>query len=297
MATLQTWVDRTRSHLMSGRSEERNTLSALYTAGSGTLSLTNALGGVVAGSRISIGLNTFYVAAVPDSGTTVTVIGGQEGTTDTNAASGALVRVGPRFTDADIVDALGTELTDLSAPDNGLFQVKTVDLTYSNNSVGYDLLGVTDLIEIYDLQVQESGSFKGWERMGKALYRLDRNALTSVFPSGLSLQINGDAWNGLALRLLYRSGFVVPTALATDLNTTGLPTTAYDIPPMGAAMRLVSTREVKRNFAETQGDTRRAAEVQAGSVAQSMRSLAALRMARIQAEAARLMARYADRRW
>lgn len=296
MATLSTWVDRTRSHLMSGRSEERNTLSVSYTAGSGSLTLTSPLGGVVAGGRISIGLNTFYVSAIPESGTTITVIGGQEGTTDANAAGGALVRVGPRFTDADVVDALTTDLADLSAPDNGLFQMKSLDLTYANFTTGYDV-AAADMIDLYEVRAQASGTAKDWVKLAKAGYDLERNADTAVFPSGLALMLRQPGANGLKVRLLYRAGFVAPLLLATDLATTGLPLTAYDIPPMGAAMRLVSTREVKRNFTETQGDTRRAGEVQAGAVTQSMRPLAALRMARIQAEAARLMAQYADRKW
>lgn len=302
MATLQTWVDRTRSHLMSGRSEERNVLSAPYVAGSGTISLTNALGGIVAGSRISIGLNTFYVVSVPTTGSTATVLGGQEGTTDANAASGALVRVGPRFTDFDIVDALATDLADLSNPDNGLFVVSFSDWLVTNGTDMYPLVVAdpSSVIDVFQVKVTRDPTLvaQPWQIMAKSLWRLDRMAGVTGLETVPALRVLAQpGLAGSTLRALLRMRFVIPTALTDDLTTTLLPVTAYDIPPMGAAMRLVSTREVKRNFPESQGDTRRAGEVGAGAIAQSMRPLAVLRQSRIQAEAGRLMAQYSDRRW
>ena len=51
-------------------------------------------------------------------------------------------------------------------------------------------------------------------------------------------------------------------------------------------------REIKRNFTESQGDTRRAGEVAPGAVMQSSRNLQILRQQRITAESARLDALY-----
>jgi hypothetical protein len=61
---------------------------------------------------------------------------------------------------------------------------------------------------------------------------------------------------------------------------------------LGAQIRLMSPREIKRNFTESQGDTRRADEVAMGSVANSTAGLIRLRRDRIQAEAARLARAY-----
>ena len=55
---------------------------------------------------------------------------------------------------------------------------------------------------------------------------------------------------------------------------------------------MVAGREVKRNFTESQGDTRRADEVPAGSVNNSINNLLRLRRDRIIAEAARLARQY-----
>lgn len=297
MSTLQTWVDVTRRHLMSGRQEERNVLAGAYTAGAGTLTFTSNMGGIVAGARLGVGLNVFYVLTVNLGTLSATVIGGQDGSTDANAPISTMVRVNPRFTDYEIAEALASDLADLSSPESGLFQIKTVDLTYSIAATGYDLLGVTDLLDIYQVLAQESGTMKGWTRIEKQDYRLDRTALASMFPSGLALLLFVPAFSGLPIRVHYRSGFVIPPTLATDLNTTGLHVQAYDIPPLGAAMRLVMPREIKRNFTEAQGDTRRASEVGAGAVANSYRPIAGLRAARISAEATRLFAAWPDSRW
>lgn len=296
MATLLNWVDRTRGHLLSGHQEQRNTLAANYTAGSGTLTFASATNGIVANTRLSIGTNTFFVLSVNTSGLAATVLGGQGGSTDANAVTGDLVRVNPMVTDFEIVGCLQDELADLSAPDNGLFQIKSVTLAYLANTVGYDLAGVTDLIDIYEVRAQDSGTRAWWTQMSKAMWRLDRSADTALFSSGLSLQVFGPAFNGYALRVLYRSGFVFPPTMATDLATTGLPATAFDIPPIGAAMRLMAPREIKRNRTEFQSDTRRAAEVPPGAVAGSYRGLMMLRQARVASEAARLLSAYPDRR-
>lgn len=296
MATLADWINQTRGHLLSGHQEQRNTLAVGgYTAGSGTLSFASATAGIVAGTRLSIGLNTFYVLSVNTSGLAATVLGGQAGTADVNALAGDLVRVNPMITDHEINTALAAEVDDLSAPDNGLFQMKSVSLT-ATTGIGYDMTGVTSLLDIYEVRPQATGTQSWWRQMSKFDWRLDRNADTALFPSGLSLQLFGATVPGYAIRVLYRAGFVFPPTVATDLNTTGLPVTAYDIPPIGAAMRLMAPREIKRNRTEYQSDTRRAAEVPPGAVAGSYRGLMMLRQARVASEAARLLSAYPDRR-
>lgn len=294
MTLLSSWIGRTRGHLLSGHQEQRNTLSAAYTAGSGTLSFSGVMNGIVANTRLSIGTNTFFVISV--SGQTATVSAGESGSIDANAAINTVVRVNPMVTDHEILMALGDEMADLSAPDNGLFQMKTVSLVASS-AIGYDLTAVTDIIDIYDVRPQDAGTNLWWRQTGQAQYRLDRNADTALFPSGLSLQMFGDSSLGSAIRVVYRAGFLIPTDPTTDLATTGLPLTAYDIPPLGAAMRLMAPREVKRNRTETQSDTRRANEVPPGAVQNSYRGLALLRDQRIQAELGRLMSQYPSRIW
>jgi hypothetical protein len=78
-----------------------------------------------------------------------------------------------------------------------------------------------------------------------------------------------------------------------DVNSTGgVQETLTDILAIGTQIRLMSPREVKRNFTESQGDTRRADEVAVGAVGNSFSQLQRLRRDRIQAEAARLSRAY-----
>ncbi len=303
LVTLADWVEATRRHTTSGRQNERNTLGANYTAGSGTLTLAGPLGGIVPGSRISIGLNVFYVSAVSAVGLVATVIGGQEGSTDVNASTGALVRVNPTVTDFEIVEALAADLADLSSPTAGLYGVAALTLVapYSRSLVGMELTPYSDVI-ISILEVRWMGDLtdqSDWVTLNQIDYTFQDPGDPAAFPSGKGLLINGGACiaNGAIVQVVATVGFTAPVALTDPLSATGLPTTAYDLPPIGAAMRLIFPREVRRNETKTQGDTRRAGEVPPGAILNSARGLAAFRATRIQSEMQRLLARYPSRRW
>ena len=291
MTTVNDWVTTTRSTLMSGYVENRNKLSAAYTKGGTSLTFSYPPDGIRPGARLSIGTNTFYVWAV--SGQQATVSAAEDGSTDQDAPIGSLVRVSPRFTDDEIVKALAADLNDLSSPANGLFGIGTVDLTYNAILNGYDL-GPTavDLISIYEVKYLTPGPQMDNPRIHTTGWRLNRNAISSQFPSGISLQLFEPAYPGYNVRVVYRSNFTMPTTLYANVSATGLLPSAYDIPPLGASIRLMAGREIKRDFTESQGDTRRAGEVPAGAVAASSRNLQILRQQRITSEAAKLEAIY-----
>ena len=291
MTTVNDWVTTTRSTLMSGYVENRNKLSVAYTKGGTSLTFSYPPDGIRPGARLSIGTNTFYVWTV--SGQQATVSAAEDGSTDQDAQIGSLVRVSPRFTDDEIVKALAADLNDLSSPANGLFGIGTVDLTYNAILNGYDL-GPTasDLISIYEVKYLTPGPQMDNPRIHTTGWRLNRNAISSQFPSGISLQLFEPAYPGYNVRVVYRSNFTMPTTLYANVSATGLLPSAYDIPPLGASIRLMAGREIKRDFTESQGDTRRAGEVPAGAVAASSRNLQILRQQRITSEAAKLEAIY-----
>ena len=291
MTTVNDWVTTTRSTLMSGYAENRNKLSTPYTKGGSTLNFTYPMDGIRPGATLSIGTNTFYVWTV--SGQQATISAGEDGSLDQDLPANSLVRVSPRFTDDAIVKALSADLNDLSSPSNGLFGIQTVDLTYNAIINGYDL-GATagDLVSIYEVKYLTPGPQMDNPRIHTSQYRLNRNAITSQFPSGMSLQLFEPAYPGYNVRVVYRSTFSMPTTLYANVSATGLLPSAYDLPPLGAAIRLMAGREVKRDFTESQGDTRRAGEVPAGAVAASSRQLQILRQQRITSEAAKLEALY-----
>jgi len=286
------WIERTKGYLLSGVQEEKNKLDSAYTAGSGSITVSYDLMGIQPGSRIEIGTNLLYVWAV--AGNTATVTGGWEGTTDANASAGAIVTVNPRFPAAQILDALNTDLVDLSSPANGLYQVGTETLTYNPLLTGYDLDGVTDLISVIEARGQTPGIYKDWPRIATHKMRVMQTAPTGSggFASGKALFVYEDMYAGYPIWVTYKKGFTALASTTTDVSTTGLPTTAYDLPPLGAAIQLMAGREIKRAFTETQGDTRRAVEVPVGATAASVNGLRLLRSQRIEAEKQRLDAFY-----
>ena len=292
MTLASDWIERTKTYLLSGVQEERNKLASSYTAGSGTMTFTYDAMGIQPGSRIEVGSNLLYVWEVV--GKTATVTGGWEGTTDANASSGAIVTVNPRFPSAQILDALNMDLVDLSSPAHGLYQVGTETLTYNPLLTGYDLDGVTNLISVIEVRGQTPGVYKDWPRVATHKFRVMQTAPTGSngFASGKALFIYEDMYSGYPIWVTYKQGFTALASTSTDVSTTGLPTTAYDLPPLGAAIVLMAGREVKRNFTESQGDTRRAVEVPAGAVAASANGLRVLRSQRIEAEKQRLDAFY-----
>lgn len=283
------WVAKTRGYILNGVQEERNKLSAAYSKGGTTLTFQYPLNGIQPGARISVGLNTFYVWAT--AGNTATVSGGEDGASDQDLDSGTIVRVRPRFTDHEIVDAINDELRDLSSPYNGLFSMNEVEFTYESAYTGFEL-DAPDLIQVYEVRWQDSGSQRDWPRMPSTEYRIVQNAPTSDFGSGTAIFVYGGAESGRPIRVLYKANFTTVNSLSSGVRITGLSETAWDIPPMGAAIKLMASREIKRNLTESQGDPRRANEVQAGALAASYRGLAAIRAARIAAERSRLDAQY-----
>lgn len=289
MTTGQAWIDETRGVLLSGQVEELNRLDAAYTAGGTSLSFEFPLKGVQPGVRLCIGRNTFHVWET--SGTTATVSGGQEGSVDANASVGDVVRVKPRFTDDDIFRALNFDLHDLSSPESGLFQVVSKTFTYDSVVSGYDMSSVSsDVLSVIEVRYETVDDSKLWPRVHTDKYRLSRSVPSTDFSSGLALMMYEPGNQGYSIYVTFRAPFTQLSTTGSTKASTGLRSSAWDLPPLGAAIYLLSGREVKRNFTESQGDVRRASEVMSGSVTRSAVGLREQRRARLLSERNRLEA-------
>lgn len=292
MTNAQDWIEGTRFRLMSGHQEQLNRLDSAYVAGSGTMSFDFDIAGIRQGTVLSVGTSTFYVWEASTTLKTATVQGAWDGTADQDWPAGTIVRVAPRFTDNQILRAINEEINDLSSPSNGLFQIGTTELVYDSALVGYDLSLAPNMISPIELRVENPGSFKEWTRIPSFKYRVVKGAPTGEegFESGMALFLY-DTWAGATgdrLHMTYRKGF---NQLSNSFSTkiaTGIPASAWDIPPIGAAISLMAGREIKRSFVESQGDSRRAAEVTAGTSTSSVNALRLLRQQRITAEKQRL---------
>lgn len=280
-------IEDVRRELFTGSREERNKLAASMDGTTTSALLTFDLGAIKHGAKLSIDLEDMYVWST--SSLTATVDRGQWGSTAAVHSNGALVHVNPKFSNFEIVDAIRKEVKSLSAPSNGLYNVEDYPLTYNPVISGYDF--PYSVLSIYEVRYTTPGPSKDWVLSQD--WELSRHA-GSGFASDTALFIR-DAYPNYSVVIKAKTEFaVIPFSLTADTTTLSIPDTVLDIISIGAAWRLTAPREVRRNFNEVQGDTRRAGEVPAGANLGGSRELGRLRSQRIAEEASRLSVKYPD---
>jgi hypothetical protein len=286
---LSNWIGLTRAHLQGTSRDEVNVLGASIAAvGTLTATFTAPLGGVVKNALLSIDLEVIQVTntATP----TVNIIRGLHGSAAAIHASAAPVLVNPRFSDFAVFQALNDELDSLSSPANGLYQVLSTDVpaTIAN---GYTL-ALTNFVDILDIRYQDYNTVSAyWPRIRR--YTVERDANVTTFPGGVTLFLYETPPVGRTMHIRYKGEFTeLPAVLSTDVTTTGLPVSAWDIPPIGAAARLLMGRESRRSSMDAAPESRQATDVPPGTARSAGQGLMALRNQRIKEEAARLKQRH-----
>lgn len=288
MTTAATVINKTLRQLLSGTVEARNKLASTITDSDTSVVCTYAVEGLRAGQVFEIDSEVFYIWAANVSTQTLTVQRGFNGTTAAAHTSGALLTVAPRFPRAQVLEAINDEVLDLSSPVNGLFQVKTFNQTYNGTDRMVNLTSATDVIDVLNVSVRYLTDDYPVARKVK----LVRDLPTDDFASSFALKFDQAVYPG-RLRVVYKAPYTSVTTEATNLNTgCGIQESVEDIVVIGTQLRLMAPREIKRNFIESQGDTRRAEEVTSGAISNSVTVLRQLRRDRIIAEAARLMRAY-----
>lgn len=288
MSTGTVVIDRTLRQLLSGTVEERNKLASSLTATATSVVFSYATGAIRPGAVLQVDSELMYVWEVVEASKTATVERAYNGTTAASHTSASIVVVNPKFPRSQVLEAINAELDDLSSPMNGLFQVKTVEVDYNGT---WAMLNIPTPDKIIDL-ISVSLRYISTDYPILKQVRLIRDLPTDDFNSGYALRFDRPVRAG-RMHIVYKSPFGNLTAESQNIqNYTGLPTTCEDILNIGAQIRLVAPREVKRNFTESQGDTRRAEEVPNGAVSNSITNLIRMRRDRITAEAARLNRQY-----
>lgn len=298
MTTAQDWIDDTRDMLLSGYVEELLLLASNISSTTATVIEITGAGdsGIVPGVIIEINMEAMYVTAV--AGSTVNVIRGYGGSTAASHTASDICRVSPKFPTYRIFDALNNDLRDLTSPDNGIFQMKSLQsITYNAAKQGYDLTGLTseEVQSIYSITYADPVSVEAREPSIRK-WELKRDRATGSFASGLALVLYQQAFPGKKLNVSYKSPLTLLTSTASTKASTGLADTSYDLPPLGAAVALLVSTPVRREFIDAQGSSRRAEEVPPGAISASIRDLSARRDNRIAAEAQRLHAMYPPQR-
>jgi hypothetical protein len=287
MTTAGQLIDRVTSELLAGTVEERNKLASSIDASATTLTFTYPLSGLREGTVFEIAGEQFYVWTSNTSAKSVVVERGFNGSTAAAHSANAIATVNPRFPRARTLNQLNADLADLSSPLNGLFRMRTVDLAYNGNDRMINMTGVTDMIDLYDVRLRYLNDDYPIIRS----VRLLRDMPTSDFASGFALAFDAPCRPG-TLRVSYKAPYGAFTAESDTVADVGGSTNIDDLLVLGAQIRLVAPREIKRNFTESQGDTRRAGEVPPEAVLNSMLQLQRVRRDRVQAEAARLNRQY-----
>jgi len=288
MSTVGTVVDRTVRQLMSGTVEERNKTVGALTAASTSIVFLYDLNGLRPGGVIQIDAELMYVWETAPGAKTATVERGYNGTTAAAHATSSVAIVDPKFPRAQILEAINAEIDDLSSPMNGLYQIKSLELDYNGTHSMISLPTIDKIIDLVSVSLRYIAT--DYPKIRRC--RLIRDLPNDDFSAGYGIRFDEQVRAGRMI-VVYKAPFTNVTTEAQNLqNIAGFPTTAEDVLMMGAQIRLVSPREVKRNFTESQGDTRRAEEVPTGSVSSSINNIIRLRRDRITAEAARLARQY-----
>lgn len=275
MTTFAELIAEARNHLMSEQPENLNVLDVGVSANAVSLQLRNELRQIDVGARLAIGLEVYQVIATPSStvpGSSVQVIPAIGGSTSTSHSAGDLVYVNPQFSDFRIGRQVNHCLQSLHS--HHLFRIRNVFLDYIPATSGYNL-NAFDLIDIWRVSYDVPGPARDWPMLLPGDYHLDQSADTGDFANGKQLVIHQGGYPGHQVKVSYRAMFSPLANLADDVEVvSGLHAGGHDIPPLGAAIRCLYGREVKRSFLTRQPEPRRQEEVPPGAANQSITPLA-----------------------
>ena len=277
-------------------------LASNFTAGGTSLSITDnsvnssASSAIQPGMVVACELELFYVETQVSSGS-FTVVPGYLGSTSANHTAGVLVYINPRFSDFDILGAINNELDDLTG-DKGLFNLAEISLSYNPIQQAYDLTdintstAISNYIEGIALRYKTPLPDRKYRAIPRTRWEVMPFASTTVdanFPSGYQLILNDTAWPGQNMLFLFKQAFTHLANYTDSFQTVGnVPSEINRIIPLGAAIELMSGREVERNQINSQPDPRLAPEVPPGSVTNSVAGLMREHMAFVSSEQARL---------
>jgi hypothetical protein len=292
MTTLDYLVNEVTSRALSGMREEISPLGADMDTNTDIVSLPPGIPrrSMEAGATLQIGYELMRINSTPTPDQ-LQVARAILNSVIAPHSAGDDVIVNPRFPAVDVVSAINQDIDDLSAPTNGLFNMRTTVFIYNPAIIGYDFgIPASEILEAWEVRAADYGAQRSWPLIVPSQWKLDRGADPNVFPSGVSMKIYGGAFPGRPIRVQYKAPYDTPLIDPTDdvELTTGLQPQAHDIPVLGATYRLMQFRELKRSFTEAQGEPRRAAEVPVGSSLTAMKGIQAHRTDRIAAERERL---------
>lgn len=281
-------VEETRRLVYGSSRPSVNRLPTTITDSASTITLEFDLKGAVQGALLEVDDELMWVVSSVGPSKTVTVVRGYFGTTPIGHDAETIVEVNPRFPRIYIKRALQQEIDSWGSR---LFKVAASNISLSSTSRIYDL-GVADFISVLDIRLSP---FSGRTTRSNAYrWNLLRDMDELDFPSGSALQFPGTFPSDGKARVKVAQKFDVITEWedTTIVEDLGLTSSMLDIPPVGAAWRLMSAKEVGRTDMTSQPEPRRSEEVPAGHMASVAAQLKKLRDDRIEEERWTQMQRY-----
>jgi hypothetical protein len=287
MTTMSDLVADVRRMTYGSMSERINLVGTSASAIVDEVTLELDVSGIQEGMILSSGLNVWYVKGVSTSDRKVFVVPGIDNAPVNGVAAGDMVYVRPRMTDWYAFNMLNDEIRSLSAPTNGLFQLKSwtadVDPTYQS----YDVpTAASNLTSLQRVRYRLPGTPDVWVDLPSFAWKWHTGTDTN------RVQLLRNIPVGTEVQFVYKAPFAPASSLATNVVTEcGLAESMVDIPPLGVSMMLLQTTESRRVQVQTQGDARRADEVPATANSSQASQLRRIYRERIQDEYSRLMNR------
>lgn len=286
MTTVNDVIAETRRYLHGGSQDLLNVLdTAVSTTTATSINLADSVKGVGRGSVLEIGTETMYVRSANDATKTAVVLRGHDGTTAATHSMGDVVRVNPSYATNEIFRAVLDEIASLQG--SGLYWFDTQEISYTQNQKVYDLtLDTTNRTPLfaYNALYEKSSNYESWS---PTRVELLQNMGTSDFSSGYGLKVIGKPRHhrhhyittGVDVRVTVAFTLGLPDSLSDTLSEAenGIGPHIVPILAPGAAWRMVLGKEARRVNPDASHGSRRAEEVQPGSIAFLGRALQGVR--------------------
>ena len=257
----------TRRLAYGSMADQLNFLAVDYLFGDGELTMVMDVANITPGMVLSSGLNVWYVVGTDAATKRVMVYSSYQNSRNDPLSVGAPVMIRPRVTDWLLFSYVNDAIKAMSSPTHGLYREgqweSPADSIWWTYDIPAEAQSMTSLLRV---SVRYPTSTDSWYEV----------PMTSVEwqPENNVIRLKVPVPNSTSVRFDYRAPFVPATDLTDDVDTVcGLSDSLLDIPPLGAAARLLRTTESRRNQIHSQSDSRRAEEVQSGGNTDAARQM------------------------
>lgn len=304
--TISEVIESIRRELNSKHRYEVRTLGANITNTDTIVTLTQDLPpSLREGSHVIVGTESMRVLSVDTSAKELEVIRGWEGTTAAAHTTGTAIEINPRFSSADVFEAMQDEVAGLPETlyrvDQHQAAVALGQDTIELPATWVNLYGLIDARQFITDPITTTGVDRtSWPRIEGRIVRGVAATWTEGPTSGIYFRprkrISNYAGTAIAGHVYFTAAlpfdltsFTVADDLVADF---GMQPSMLDIVKMGVMLRLLPNEEIARSDRRGQDENRRASEVPVGAALSSWRTMFATYSRRRQEEANRLRSLY-----